>query len=328
MERLERVWQAVTAPEVDALRTILSHAVRASTLADLAADMEVYEYDLKNFLAGGPRPTADGNPAKQRRPGGTQRPKHRAGLRFLRYCANYPALHLSPEVQKSVEVAQNAMRRIARLDVDDDYFFKYFDSIKLMDIDKCRTVSENIMGRYYAYRLGQTSGVIVRSHLEVMSFNPYNKIPRFINRLKHGPHNDNSSRLRKSEGQILEVGNTYIFLSFTFDGDDKRSSYNYRGMKIIITPAENFNVSNAMTCGALFVSYSYQGRYEYGPMIIKKTGDVYDRSKVGEFSIDEIRSIDTDINIHDLQMDSATLLDAPPSTMIGACFSYIISRSH
>jgi hypothetical protein len=303
-DRLAKMWQAVTREEVTRLRQVLAEFVDRGSRRNICEDAGVHEHDLRNFLSGK-----------------SNRPKFRAGLRLLAYVAVRPDDDLDRGTRASVRALRKAMQRVTVFDPDEDYLFKHTRRLKLVDASACERIAAQIQGQYYMYRLSPTKEQVLRSHLELERYNPYNRLPHFVNRLKFGPIDAKGAPFRRSEGQVIPVGDYYLFVGFVFDSFKKATITEYKGVKLLVIPAAALHQDAHKPIGGIFVSFSYGrgDRYEYGPTYLMKCGEPFSEANVGEFPISRLSELGMGLKESDLKLDISTLLDG--TGLLAACLT-------
>lgn len=318
-------WDEYGAPKADSLRKVIEAAISARSeqsvrqrRAAVAEAAGVLEHDVNNLLSG-------------------CTPKHRPGLKILNYAADLPIhgegirLDIDPYTLDEIRSARDLIRKAVPLELDEDYFFLHLKRIGLADEEKCAQFCRTHQGNYYAYRLSHSKNKVVKSHLKILRFNNYNKLPNFTNIVRY----NNSDQKRKAEGknikrtargQIVAVGNFYAFIGLVFYGSDpdvalkNRGPKLYRGAQINIMPQQGFGGKNTQ---GYFLSYIFEHGYEYGPMLLNPCNDDYDKNNVGVFDIAWLAEHDPELQFDLLKLDvSKNIEPAGLAAMLATCLSF------
>jgi len=169
-------------------------------------------------------------------------------------------------------------RSFKRYSPDDDHFFLHLHAVKAMDEESCKAICRSLSGKYYGYRYSINAGRIIKSHFEIHKYDPTRKLPNFTHRLKF---RDGIQRV--TTGQILEIGGSFMFVGFVSAGN-----LAYDGIKCVVIRKGNFG-SREIFKGP-FISYAGNGVHEIGFIQLARTEDKFDLSKIGEFSVEDLRS--------------------------------------
>lgn len=316
--RWRDAWERIDSKDVETLREVMREIAQIRKPRDLlCAEIGINDHDLRNFLSA-------------KRP----RPRHWAGLRMLRYAIDdHPGRgHLSSDTQNKIGILKGLATNLYFFEPEEDYFFKHLQRLKVTSETQCRRMCEQMAGSYYSHRLSRRPGYIIRSHYEIMPFTTYNRIPRFINKLKYGgapgqPRRPDEVK-RTSRGQVFPLSDAFIFLGFVFYGYDWRSDIEYDGIQVNIFPRNQFVIEDQKIIDGLFLSFVYNDRYEMGPMKFVRSSTGFDESEVGEFPIDLIKSKEPDLDLSDLTVDisqntQSLNLDSETKTMLNTCLSFM-----
>src|ERR1700733_14494701 len=154
----------LTSDEVLALRTVLLHLRVKIGTRRIRGGAEVDGEDLHRFWSH--RPPSD---------------------RFVKRLLNFIFLKSYDEFQnsgldKELTLLRNKMQRYARLDDEDDHTFRYLRALKATSLRDCRDICHTLSGDYELYRLSaKPAGLIHKSYMRVPKFDPYTKVPKFVN---------------------------------------------------------------------------------------------------------------------------------------------------
>ena len=288
----ESAWKRVTEDQLKSLLKLVKNIDTRFDRAAICEDASIHTYDFRNFLSGN-----------------SDRPRANIGIRLLAYVARQPKSDFPAELGADHEAIVSFARSIFEFDANDDYFFRYLDKIKVMSASECRRVAKLAHGNYYMYRFSNKRNVLFRSHVGVKSYTAFDRLPHFINQSKFGPLENRASPLRRAEGQILALNNTYVFVGFIFDNFEGSVS-GYKGLKLFIVPSAEFHSKEGVARG-IFASFTHGGgdRYEYGPMCLIRTKENFSVNNVGEFSLDRLSSIAPALNLADLRLNVEASLD-------------------
>lgn len=321
--RWQKAWNSIDGLQVDELRDVIRWAEAGPWPADrLAEEAGIHAYDIRNFLGGA-------------------RSGHRPGLRLLWFVGRLRQQSLAavPEdIRSKIDRLGKIVDRFSDFEPDDDYFFRHLQRLEVSTEDRCRALCRRLSGQYYSHRLSRNPGKIIRSHYEFQKFSPYNRLPHVINRLRYGAVGDNLAIERTAEGQLVEVADTLVLIGLVYQGyrrvgkeDDDKPQYD--GIQINLFPINK--IGRSVTEG-LFLSYVYNARYEMGRMKLVRKADrktKFDPDQVGEFTVDQVREMEPDLNLADLAPDVSPLLG--PASLLGAkseqdllvtCLSFILNR--
>lgn len=322
-------WREVWDKQVDDEAVgMLRDAIRAiSTIVPrkvICAEAEIHDYDLKNLLS-----------PKAHRPG------HWTGLKLLRFVSEWiPPAHFDKADVNRINKVKELARRNAAFDPDEDFLFDHLHRLKLLNSDDCKSMCDSIAGDYYSHRLSRRSNHIIRSHYKIFKFNPHNKVPRFVNRLRYGPArsktgSDSGEIERTAVGQIFRIGHAYVLMGFVHYGYDVRDVDKYDGIQINIFPSAQFANKNNRIIDGIFLSFVYEDKYEYGQMKLLKSRSGFRSGEVGEFPFREIRKMAPNLQLEHLQTDVAekiawaTRVGKPTPQLdravLNACFSFILA---
>ena len=322
--RWRSAWDQVTPSEISALRDVIEWAEAQFSVLPLAEEADVHAHDIRNFL------------------GGTARPGHRPGLRMLWFAAGLEQDTSRPkpeDIQAKIKTLSSVARRLAVFEPDDDYFFRHLQRLGMIDETECKDICERISGHYYSHRLSRNPGKIIRSHYEFQTFNPFNRLPHVINRLKYGRANDRTAVERTAEGQIVRLGDTYLLVGFVYRGYRELGKrirgrkIKYDGLQINLFPSGQMGRSPPSIIEGLFLSYVYNERYEMGRMkLLRKTSGrplKFDPSQVGEFTVKEIQEMEPNLDLSGLKLDVSRLLENEigerDRALLGTCLSFLLT---
>ena len=290
---LDDAWKKISQDEIDALRRIIRGLEKSADSTSICDQAAIHSYDLRNFLA-----------EKSRRP----RPK--TGVRLMAFAARKSKNDIPSDLHKDYDTMKEAARRIFEFDADDDFFFRHINRLRVMDARLCKEVVKAIHGNYYMYRMSAEPNMVLRSHVAVADYNPFDRLPHFVNQAKFGKIDERKAPMRRSEGQILSVNATYVFVGFVFDNFEGPSVNPCRGLKFIIVPSVDLNAKDRRAKG-FFASYTHGrgDKYEYGPMCLVRTQDSFSETRVGEFPIERLSVVEPTLHAHDIKYNVADIVD-------------------
>jgi hypothetical protein len=290
----------ISPEQIEALRTILTFAKSKEGLGltrrELSIATSVREADVDNFIG---QNKAKGT-AK------TARPPPRKLSRLLTFAATDRTLveriAKEPETSKqkaALAAAQAAFRLLPMYSTDDDHFFLYLNRIHAMNVKKCLSICSLLSAYYYGYRFSGTAGRIIRSHFEVKPFDPTRKLPNFSHHLRYGK----GGTVRRTAGQILEVGQKLIFTGFATG-----STYDdYEGVKFMVMDRGNFG--KAPKLNGMFISYAGRATHQIGFIQLVATERPYKENMIGEYSLEEVQRDDPNFDVSEIRKNVSALLD-------------------
>jgi hypothetical protein len=312
------------------MREVIKWALNTSWgYETIAMEADVHEHDVRNLL------NTD------------HRPKHWAGLRMLWFAARLKttgSAKPSEHILAKIEMLEAITRDLAVFEPDTDFFFRHLQRLGVVTERDCQGVCKRIAGHYYSHRLSRNPGKIIRSDYEFWRFSPFNRLPHVVNRLRYGSPNVAGAIERTAEGQIMQMGDTFVLLAFVYRGYDrgtrrKPASINYEGIQINLFPAGQMGIDPPSQIDGIFLSYVFDESYEIGRMkLIRKTKDKrksnFDPTQVGEFTHQELQEIEPAFNPADLELDVTSKIEkrqAPGETdlaILTACLSFVMTREH
>ena len=327
LRRWHDVWQRrVSADEVGLLREVIRDVIAMGRSATaIAEEADVHPHDVRNFLA---KPV---------------RPGHWPGLRMLRFAANLAndGTFLPVELAAKVDRLREIASRLSIFEPDDDLFFRHLQRLDVTSERGCQQLCAQLAGHYYSHRLSRNPNRIIRSHYEFQPFNPYNRLPHVINRLKYGSLSDPDAVERTAEGQIFQMADTLVLIGFVYrgyrgQGRKTRAETKYDGIQINIFPSGQFSGGHKSVIDGVFTSYVYDDRYEMGEMKLVRTKDgraaKFDPLEVGEFSFEEIQSKEPGIDFSGLKLDLSAnlegtkrLSETEDRLLLVSCLSFMVT---
>jgi hypothetical protein len=278
---------------VDALRRLLFFARAQDGMGlsrrQLVNAASVRGSDIDNFLPGkGGKPKA-------------VHPHDRILIRLTRLVAVDPrfatAVKGNPARQADFDHVRAVFLRLPTVAPDDDFLFLHLKQIQVLDQEQCETFHSNFHKAYYGYRFSTRSNRILKSHFKIETYDPTRKVPTFVHRMKF-----EDGHARFTRGQIIEIGNCYVFIGFVFAG-----TYDYRGVKLLVAEKNPFGKTDRLN--GTFISYAGVKGHEAGLIQLVATADLYDEEKIGEFPLDELSKTDPGFKVEEIRPDIATRLD-------------------
>ena len=315
---LRTVWTSGSQDEIDALRAVLREAAKFTRSVAICAEADVLEHDLRNFLNG-----------KSQRPA-----NHIFGLRVLMYAARWTANNPSHHLSTQMELIRKKFEQAIKLQPEEDYFFLHLKRLHVADERSCRRFCDAHSGNYFAYRLGHQKNTIVKSHIEIKSFSPYNRLPRFVNKLVYGPQGDNASVgsvERTAQGQIMSINGSVVFVGFVNYGTNESPTGPFKGMQINIFSEEQFDQHDRPFFEGVFLSYVYGGQYEYGPVKITRTDKSFHKSRleIRQHDAEELSLREPAVKLYELRKDISQITDVFDNMVfLSSCLEYIINPTH
>jgi hypothetical protein len=305
MRNSKNEWDLIGADQIKSLRSILVNIATRMKKLSICEEASIHEYDLRNFLSGN-----------------SERPRANVGVRLLAFVARQPRDQIPSELLADYDVVIETARTMLELEADDDFFFRYLDKIRAMSVSECRIVAKVARGNYYAYRLSNKPDVVLRSHLTVKQYSPFDRLPHFINLAKFGSIEERVAPMRRVEGQVLSVNNTYILVGFVFDNFEGPVGA-YKGLNVCIVPSADLQNRERPIKG-LFVSFTHGSgdRYEYGPICLMRTREEFKESGVGEFPLSRLGLQEPALVPEDLKYDLKPIQD--DNGMLAACLSLAV----
>jgi hypothetical protein len=280
MARPRRQSALLPGNDIEHLRRILIFARDSLSLSrsEIAKAADVSAFDLDNFTLSDPRSNSEPRKFK------SLNPKLEFQRRALYFVLNNPKIARAASdpdspIRKSMEVL-NGYRSNVTEPKDEDTLYRHLVKIKAVSsIDECVKITDRLAGNYYVYRTLARTNKIVKAHMQISSFDVYNKVPRFVHRRR----DDNDSSIIRSKGTILDMNGRYILHGLVFGSDDYESR-SPLGVKLMIVNHGGMDQSFE----GIFLSCNEVGRYEFGKVKILKTPDAYSADRIRNVERDEI----------------------------------------
>lgn len=185
------------------------------------------------------------------------------------------------DLLRDIDIIRAKRGRYAQL-VDDDYYFNYLASIDVTQENRCKAICDTLAGDYDLYRLSSNVGKIHRSHMTILRYNPYRKVPFFINRLVHA----NLSQ-RTVVGSVYELGSNYFFSGFIMkDEKSTRMEGGYLGSKVMVLKKIRSQNNSDLTLMGFFYTSGSREIYDFGTMRAVRSGRKFNPKDVGELEFD------------------------------------------
>jgi hypothetical protein len=279
---------------IDALRRLIAFARArdgmALTRRQICNAASIRGTDLDNFI-----------PGKSGKPKAV-RPHSRILIRLTRMVATDPrfanSIHNHPAHQDDFGRVEGVYRKLPLVAADDDFLFLHLSQIQVINQRQCETFHQNFAKAYYGYRFARTKDKILKSHFKIDAYDPTRKVPTFVHRMKF---DDRETRFTR--GQIIEIGNSYVFIGFVFAG-----TFDYRGVKLLVAEKNAFGKTDRLN--GTFISYAGAEGHELGLIQLVATNDLFDDQNIGEFTIKDIRRTDPEFKYNEIRPNIADRLDA------------------
>jgi hypothetical protein len=302
--------------EVQALRNVVVALRQRQGRASIILRADVDARDFDNFIT----KRADDAKAKFR----TEVPNNTFQRRLIDYI--FQSADVTNQLEELSQKDAGLRRDIDILRVkrgrhavlgDDDYYFKHLAGIDATDENRCKAICDELAGDYELYRLSSRVGMIHKSHMTIFRFNPYHKVPGFINRLVHANHGR-----RTVIGNIYELGSNYFFSGFIMrDENSTRMQGGYLGSKVMILKKIR-NDNDVLTLMGFFYTSGSHEIYDFGAMRAIRSGKKFDPMEVGEiqFDIDNIVGSTKELNLP-FMLEDIALRFPEPALSKGRIFS-------
>jgi hypothetical protein len=261
--------------EIEALRQILIALRKKYSRSAIVTAADIDPADLDNFLN---RRTQDEKAAYR-----TKTPHNAFQRRMINYL--FADRDITDEVNRlgqadsalaqglSMIFAKRA--RYAALP-DEDYYFEYLASIRAVTAQRCRSVCNELAGHYELYRFSSESK-IHKSHLTIAEYNPYMKVPYFLNRIAL------SSRQRRViVGNVYELGSNYFFHGFILRNErTAMTDGEYLGSKVMILQKLEASGDSELTLTGFGYTSGSHELYDIGAMRAIRTNSTFKSEEVG-----------------------------------------------
>jgi hypothetical protein len=249
--------------EIEALR----HVLQTKRIRAAWRKAEVEKDDYTNFI------TMRGGKPK------TQTPSDNFQRRMLDFIVHTRGSLATDDLKvlKDVELLIKKWKTTARVS-NNDHLFNYLNSIGVIGRQQCEAICAELCGKYDLYRLSSDPEApnVHRSHLEILPFDIYEKLPRFENRIVL-----DAGRQRIAAGHIIRLGNAYILFGLV-RSNEAAAQRTFLGSKVMILRRVR---QKPVTLMGLYYTSGSEEIYDLGATRAVLTGREFNRNDKDIFSI-------------------------------------------